>query len=91
VYSPFLWKKSLLWCADLCGAAFVTPRSMHATPFSTRTLRPEIVFVQLVASIETVGSGSGADHTLKRVRMRGRFPALAKESLQLVAAPHLAP
>jgi hypothetical protein len=91
VYSPFLWKKSLLWCADLLGAASPTPRCMDITPISTCTSRPELVFVQLVASIETVGSGSGADHTLKRVRMRGRFPALAKESLQLVAAPHLAP
>jgi hypothetical protein len=54
-----------------------------ATPFSTCTSKPELVFVQLVASIETSDSGSGArpsDHTLSRVRMRGRIPALAKES-----------
>jgi hypothetical protein len=48
------------------------------------------VFVQFVASIETNDSGSGArpsDHTLSRVRIRGRLPALDKESAA-VKAPH---
>jgi hypothetical protein len=52
----FCEKKNLRWsrCADLCGAAFPTPRTMDATSFSTCTSRPElvVVFVQLAASIE---------------------------------------
>jgi hypothetical protein len=46
--------------------------------------QPDLVFVQLVTSIATSDSSSGArpsDHTLSKVRMRGKFPALAKESL----------
>jgi hypothetical protein len=62
---------------------------MDANPFSTCTSKPELVFVQFVASIETSDSGSGArpsDQMLSRARVRGRFSALAKESL--VAAQH---
>jgi hypothetical protein len=47
--------------------------------------RPEIVFVQLVASIPTSDSGSGArpsDYALFRVHTHGRLPALAKKSFK---------
>jgi hypothetical protein len=60
--------------------------SLHHALLSTCTSRPELV---VVASIETSDSSSGvrpSDHMLSKVCVRGRFSALAKESL--VAALH---